>query len=101
MPRLPWDIRPASTCDCSHRLAAPGGTQSDATYSALLILAGSLVFTVIWNRCLPAMPSCIINSVDSLVLSPGRKVVVPTTALGGQHPSNTRTGEEASSCSVR
>ncbi len=37
------------------------------------------------------MPSCMVNSADTVVDWPGFKVVEPTTARGGQQPSTVST----------
>lgn len=47
------------------------------------------------------MPSCIVNSVATIVDSPGCKVAAPATMRGGQQPSTARTGAFTSNVNVR
>ncbi len=71
--------------------------QSDAIYKFFSGATRSFVRRVTWNKCGPPIPSCIVNSVATVVLCPGCKVAEPTTMRGGQQPSSARTGADASS----
>lgn len=53
--------------------------------------AGSFVRSGTTNSCGPPIPAVIVKRMDSKVDWPGRMVVVPTTASGGQHPFRTFT----------
>lgn len=53
--------------------------------------AGSFVRSGTMNSWAPPIPSCIVKASVSVVEPPGRMVVCPTTAAGGQHPLTTST----------
>lgn len=49
-----------------------------------------MVFRCTAKSCGPSIPSCIMNTLDSMiVLSPGLRTIEPMVRRGGQHPSNT------------
>jgi hypothetical protein len=74
--------------------------QLEAMYNFFSGWVRSFVRNVTSNKCGPPIPSCIVNSVHTVVDSPGCKVAEPTTMRGGQQPSNARTGAVASRVSA-
>lgn len=64
------------------------GIQFDITFTTRSGLFGSLVMRWTAKLCGPSMPSCIMKTLDSMiVLSPGLSTIEPMVNCGGQHPS--------------
>lgn len=38
---------------------------------------------------MPSIPSCMVNCIEIVVLSPGLRAIEPMASWGGQHPSTT------------
>jgi anti-anti-sigma regulatory factor len=70
---------------------APYGTQLERTTSSRSAAFGSLVGRCTRKSCGPPISPCIMNSRESVVLSPGWRTIEPMVGVGGQHPSFTST----------
>jgi len=82
---------PQSRQSVSLRSGSQRGPQTERTTSFRSGVAGSFVRSGTTNSWAPPMPSCIVKASVSVVEPPGRMVVCPTTASGGQHPLTTST----------
>ena len=73
--------------------------QLDSTVSPRSGWSGSLVMTCTRKLCRPPMSPCIMNCIETRVLSPGWRTIEPMVGMGGQHPSTTSMYGASASCS--
>ena len=67
------------------------GPQFDKTVKVLSPQTESLLGRCTSKSCIPSIPACIMNCMDSVVVAPGLSTIEPMVGVGGQHPSKTST----------